>query len=646
MTRLLLSDWIVTIYFLKGEWMDYLQTNLNVGYALDYKVKLEQEYYADDFELKQEFYNNFDSNKFSSIYLAIDLIDIDEIEKILALISDKSVLVLWYREMVLLRLVLGKIDFSAYAKNLLFVVAKPMDNDALKVFNYHFNRFMNVVSDITPIIINTNDAEYIKDAKWIIEYANFLRTQNDDMHFMFGDKYANSKYRNGFLNVVRLKDAISSLDIKREMASSFENKPAVIVAAGPSLDKNIEVLKKLESKAYIFACDASMASLKKHNIVPEFVGLLEWDITSYQYFFEGNSFDTYTQLFGHITAVPECFECFRNHSILHNSSSEPITKFFGSMLEREIGESDGGTSVTHYLINVAHYLKCSPIILIGQDLAMGEDGSSHAKDVSLSAHINTEEIDMSNKVWVKGNYQEKILTTTGWQGFIKIYEDIIYTNKMKIINATAGGAYIAGTEVMSLEEALTGKENIDKADIMSRIANLKPDKSVSLQEITSSLSAFIDKYIVLYKNIKLAQKQLDKADKIFFKGIKTDTQVNSVAKAISYVNDAILNYVVTTSPLDSHYMGYVIKTNRMIGALSGKPETIKNLKARFEVFKEVVEAMAPSVENSLAFLCKAFQRHLYHNCTDKKIEDFEKLKDYLYLLDKYDYDIDEYYYGN
>src|SRR5690606_29193339 len=48
----------------------------------------------------------------------------------------------------------------------------------------------------------------------------------------------------------------------------FENRPAIIVAAGPSLEKNIHMLNDLRERAVIIAAGSSIKALEKNGIKP------------------------------------------------------------------------------------------------------------------------------------------------------------------------------------------------------------------------------------------------------------------------------------------------------------------------------------------------------------------------------------------
>ncbi|WP_373845633.1 6-hydroxymethylpterin diphosphokinase MptE-like protein, partial [Clostridium sp.] len=72
---------------------------------------------------------------------------------------------------------------------------------------------------------------------------------------------------NNFTNMKKLIESPSIECVK----DKYKDIPAIIVSAGPSLDKNISELKRAEGKALIIATDAVLTTLKNHGIVPDAV---------------------------------------------------------------------------------------------------------------------------------------------------------------------------------------------------------------------------------------------------------------------------------------------------------------------------------------------------------------------------------------
>jgi hypothetical protein len=223
----------------------------------------------------------------------------------------------------------------------------------------------------------------------------------------------------------------------------FKGRPAVIVATGPSLKKNMHLLKDLYDKALIISVDASFKFLMANGIKPHMVTSLERE-HEVELFFDG--FETEEVKDVYMTACPVLF----NH--VYESYAGPQIIVYRNFdhfkwLEIDRGILDIKLSSSNMAFKVAEALGCDPIILVGQDLAYGDDGETHATEVPFSS-------EGEGIFYVKGNVAEKVKTNTGWYNFLKAYEVDIAQHKGRVINCTEGGAYIPGTHIASLAETL------------------------------------------------------------------------------------------------------------------------------------------------------------------------------------------------
>lgn len=258
----------------------------------------------------------------------------------------------------------------------------------------------------------------------------------------------------------------------------FKDKPAVIVATGPSLKKNMHLLKGLEDKALIISCDASFKLLMENGIKPHLVTSLEREHEVQQFF---DKFDPEEVKDVYMSACPVLF----NH--VYESYTGPKIIVYRNFdhfkwLGIDRGILDIKLSSSNMAFKIAEALGCNPIILVGQDLAYGPDGETHATKVPFSA-------EGEGQFEVKGNVTEKILTNTGWYGFLRAYEVDVKQFKGAVINCTEGGAFIQGTQIATLQETITNLQPFDPLKIIQE--NLKaPD-----QNDTEHLKGLIDKTV-------------------------------------------------------------------------------------------------------------------------------------------------------
>lgn len=228
----------------------------------------------------------------------------------------------------------------------------------------------------------------------------------------------------------------------------FRGRPAVVVATGPSLNKNKHLLKELEDKALLIAADASLKIMLEMGVKPHLVSSLErWPDTA-----ELLKGFTAEQLDGVYLAAcpvvsPVCYDVYPGPRIIVYRNFDHFR-----WLGIDKGILDIKLSSGNMAFKIATALGCDPIILIGQDLAFSRDGRTHAAGAVTGEHLEAAYRDRSLEVM--GNDGQPILTCQGWYSFLKAYEVDLSEYEGTCINSTEGGAYISGTEVMPFKEAI------------------------------------------------------------------------------------------------------------------------------------------------------------------------------------------------
>lgn len=270
----------------------------------------------------------------------------------------------------------------------------------------------------------------------------------------------------------------------------FKDKPAVIVATGPSLKKNIHLLKGLEDKALIISVDASLKLLLKNGIKPHMVTSLEREHEVQQFFDE---LDPEEVKGTYMTACPVLY----NHVYrAYNGPKIIVYRQFDHFkwLGVDKGMLDIKLSSSNMAFKIAEALGCNPIILVGQDLAYGDNDETHATEVPFSSEGEA----IFN---VSGNYVDEIKTNDGWNNFRKAYEIDISQYKGTVINCTAGGALIKGTLIDSLQKIIDNKlqESFYPSDIIRE--GLSQFTAETIKKDIEHLNPLIDKTIEDLKSI-------------------------------------------------------------------------------------------------------------------------------------------------
>ncbi|NMA84923.1 MAG: motility associated factor glycosyltransferase family protein, partial [Epulopiscium sp.] len=99
------------------------------------------------------------------------------------------------------------------------------------------------------------------------------------------------------------------------------------------------------------------------------------------------------------------------------------------------------------------YMGADPIVFIGQDLAF-TGGKDHAEGTMYDKRKPN--LKKKRKIQVKGNVEEYVYTDDTFKTYLDWFQDAIASDQTdrRYINATEGGAYIEGTEVMTLQSAI------------------------------------------------------------------------------------------------------------------------------------------------------------------------------------------------
>lgn len=237
------------------------------------------------------------------------------------------------------------------------------------------------------------------------------------------------------------------------MKNKFENLPAILVAAGPSLNKNIQDIKKAKGKAVIIAVDTILTKLLDEGIIPDFVCSIERVDLVYDYFYKDKNIPETVTLVGPPLLDPRIFKEYKGPLMLPFRTEVNEYRWLQRALAipGDIG-MQMGLSCANVAFGLAMHLGCSPIIMTGQDLAYGDTEETHA---SGTTYDNKEtKRDTTKDDVVEGYFGGEVKTTHIWTTFKSWFENQIVENNLKVINATEGGAKIYHAEQLPLNETI------------------------------------------------------------------------------------------------------------------------------------------------------------------------------------------------
>ncbi len=284
---------------------------------------------------------------------------------------------------------------------------------------------------------------------------------------MTGVLFSTHSAKNQILN---MKFVCEGYNTKRLSEAVPHDVPAILVSAGPSLNKNIQELKKAKNRAFILAVDTAMKPLVQAGIIPDaFItidskkptNLVEADI---------------------IKDIPVIAPVVANYDILKEQRGKKIFYYDGHMMPFLAYQAAGktfydvatGGSVACSGFSLLYKMGFQTIILVGQDLAY--DGNKSHADGTYQQVMPEE--TARGMIMVKGNFEKTVPTRQDFKMYLDWFNMYIKGAKehrgIRVINATQGGAFIENTELMALADAI--KETcMETVDFRSCIEHMEPD---------------------------------------------------------------------------------------------------------------------------------------------------------------------------
>ena len=334
--------------------------------------------------------------------------------------------------------------------------------------------------------------------------------------------------------------------------NKYKNIPAVIVSAGPSLEKNIRKLKEMKNKAIIIAVDTAMKPLSSHGISPHFVITIDPQKKNSKYFRNVHFEDTV--LIAESSVDHEAVESF-NGAEYFIDSIFPLAKYFMKYLGNR-GDITMGGSVSTAAYDFAIRIGADPIIMVGLDLSF-PNHQTHIKGSYHEENFFTEigKLDSYDsriyKVLVAGNlreeknvYGESVFTDSRFDMYRNWYESQCANNsRIKFYNATEGGVIIKAMENITLQELIDKFDDIN-IDIDKNDKNTEDKKQIlenikkglmKIDEEILSLKPYVEDAISLCHTINADLSKHRKVDKLLSKLNEADMKILHISKVNEFL---------------------------------------------------------------------------------------------------------------
>ena len=369
----------------------------------------------------------------------------------------------------------------------------------------------------------------------IFMLINHLNTQGGTTRVR-GKKYFETRLRN--MGMIRDWKRLESL------RNRFHNKPAVIVAAGPSLDQSMPILKEVQGHCVLISVDSAVTPLINAGIMPDFVTTLDC---------QDVNFEKLTPLLGEkwpfsLVAMTKSTPLISQriqtaHKFLAFQEDLPqlwIMKTFGVK-----AIVPAAFSVAHLNLGLALVLGADPIIFVGQDLAYTASNTDHAAGTRLVECVKNGLPAEKEVLYAPGVDGGQLPTDRGLISLKKLFEDIIAANQKKFLNATVRGLRIDGTESVDLQAArnLFMQEKFMVADVVEKSLGEKgnfPAKPF-LKTCDKILKQIKSTKQSLSRSMSLTESAVEQLEKLSRKNVVADSfhdLPSSVASQIKKCNKA------------------------------------------------------------------------------------------------------------
>lgn len=287
---------------------------------------------------------------------------------------------------------------------------------------------MNVILHVPSVQIIPDEME---DFKFVMEDWNIRKSVDE--------KYGSLLSDNRSSNLLLLKRNVG------EFFDKFTGMPFLIVSAGPSLEKNVDLIKEIEGRAVIISAGSALKFLLKRGIKPDFFVLIDPMEIIYKQVEGIEDID--------VTAI-----------FLSTACRLAVQEYKGpkfAAIQDESHMSDGeekfliktGGSVATTALDIALKMGANPVIFVGQDLAYQGDKHHISEYVHNDYLGDIKPVDNMRKV--KGQDGELLNTTLGLLSYKRWIENRIRDEAdVVFINSTEGGAFIKGAKHISLKETI------------------------------------------------------------------------------------------------------------------------------------------------------------------------------------------------
>ena len=499
----------------------------------------------------------------------------------IASLKSQGTVILYEPDLNILRTALALVDFTGdILKNNVFITD---DFNTACDYIYQKSNMKN-----TPLLLSTTAYRELNEENFNNMVSELQQVVG---RFSLDLKYTKERFYELILKIINNIPKLIHETPIAEFKDFYKNKTAVVVSAGPTLDRNIETIKKYRDNIIIITVGTAMKALSANGIVPDFLCIIEANDCSKQIAgLDLKEVNFITEPY----ANPNLRKFDFKNTYSSVSQNLPLNEFWCDISGVDNREYWSKGTVSYTALNVARILGCSKIVLVGQDLAYIE-GQCYSKDsaykdlvckyneeaqkweitakdfenfcLSLGNSDNPnirkqkalDRIQALNSAlyYVKGINGDMIPTESVYAAFIKPLSEFtqIFSDR-EYINTSLVGAQIDGFKNIPLEDALKDSEKIEsrelKTDFKFNIQNIK-DNLFKVKESLKPALFITDELNKTGKSLNNDLKRYKNVTQEILKGLKR-LSIGYVTLSSDFaLKNKLFDFIMTSERIDLDY---------------------------------------------------------------------------------------------
>jgi hypothetical protein len=410
----------------------------------------------------------------------------------------------------------------------------------------------------------------------------------------------------------------------------FKGRAAIVVAAGPSLEKNLHMLKEAKSRAVIIAVDAALPTMLAAGILPDLLVAID-PLPENEAFFKDDPLLKHVPFVCLSQYTPEIVNVYPGPLFLNMAEQNVLALWLRQFWEDKGSIVCFGGSVAHLAFAAAEYLGCSSIALIGLDLSFGDKfHAGDASDLLVDIHGDGLPYELRNEACTAVDiFGEIRYTLSSFLSFKTSFENHVKTSAGLVINATEGGLPLEGVPNMRLRDFINEYCNAPELHAGSEIAR-RADTEVTydLQGLIEEVTRARRKLQQIGKDARKLSQYIKKVQVLRKKREDPEEFYNildNIERLTTKVRHPILNLIATY-----HYQLELYLKRQAVLEIDQIEDKLERLDAQLErgliYYSQLLEALTPFLKRLEQLECDLRKEQKINRIlTDTNIRMVERL---------------------